>query len=196
MTAKPIRLIAGLGNPGREYEKTRHNIGFMVLDAVSDQAGILCDTQKFGAEFGRGRYKGRELILVKPMTFMNRSGEPLQQLARYYRVELDEVLVVYDDMDLEFGTLRIRPEGGHGGHNGVRSIIQMAGGGGFSRIRIGVGRPSADRKAVGHVLGQFDGEQKMRVPELVEKAASAALSAVSEDVRYAMNRYNGPLLIG
>lgn len=170
-----MRIVAGLGNPGKEYERTRHNVGFTVVDEVARRFSIESWKTKDGA---RQAYdSARKLVLVEPQTYMNNSGVPLRLIASWYRVPPELVLVAYDDMDLPFGKVRMRPFGGHGGHNGMRSIIATLGEG-FPRIRIGVGRPALqevqDDDAIDHVLSPFRSEER----ELLSKIVSAAADGV------------------
>ncbi len=160
MPHKNLRLVVGLGNPGAAYAATRHNIGFMVVEAVADRYGIPLDQSKFNTVWGRGAVEGMAVILAEPQAFMNRSGPPVQQLAHYYRILCEDVLVIHDDIDLTFGRLKIKEKGGHGGHNGVRSLIEALGGGDFVRLRIGVGRSENGDGVVDHVLGRFNAQEQ------------------------------------
>ena len=160
------RLVAGLGNPGEEYAATRHNVGFMVVDEVARRHGITSWKKKDGAQ--QAVDSSQDVVFVKPTTFMNLSGTPLRLISSWYRTPPADVLVVSDDMDLPFGKLRMRPFGGHGGHNGLRSVIATIGEG-FPRIRIGVGRPEFD--SVDHVLGPFRTDERDSLPKIVVAAA-------------------------
>lgn len=184
--ASGIRLVVGLGNPGAEYERTRHNIGFAVLDRLA--ADLKVDWQrekKWGAYWS----KAAEVLLVKPMTFMNRSGEPLAAVANFYKVQPGEMLVVFDDMALELGRLRIRLEGGTGGHNGMDSIITNFGIDKIPRLRIGIG-PAPSHGAVDYVLGRFFEEEIPTVEKAVVRAAEAVKCAIDKGVLSAMNSFN------
>lgn len=185
-----IHLIAGLGNPGDGYARTRHNAGFMVADRVAETHGIAWKTGRSGADFGRGRIRGFDVVLVKPMTYMNRSGPPLRRVADYFRIRCEEMLVVYDDMDLAFGRLKIMEKGGHGGHKGVKSIMDAFGGGDFSRLRVGVGRPRAGQEATDHVLRRFDETERPVLNELVDRAGEAAVTVLCNGTVEGMNRFN------
>ncbi|SHM20387.1 peptidyl-tRNA hydrolase, PTH1 family [Caldanaerovirga acetigignens] len=182
-------LIVGLGNPGKEYENTRHNVGFKVLEKISEKLGVKVDKIKFKGLFGEATYGGEKIILLKPMTFMNLSGQSVGEAVRYYKVPSENLIVIYDDMDLPVGRLRIRRKGSSGGHKGMESIISCLSSEDFLRIRVGIGRPKGD--VVDHVLGNFDPEENQAVESAIEAAADAALAIVKEGVQEAMNRYNG-----
>ena len=182
-------VIAGLGNPGKEYEKTRHNMGFLVLDRISEEHGIPLSRAKHDALIGKGSIAGRQVMLVKPQTYMNESGRSLGAILRYYGLEPDRLIVIYDDMDLEPGAIRIRKKGSAGSHNGMRSIISHLGGDDFPRIRVGIGRPSyADWKDF--VLGKVSAEEGGKIEEAVKMAADAAVDILKNGIDRTMNRYN------
>lgn len=185
-----ISLIVGLGNPGKDYEKTRHNIGFMVLDEVARSCSISLEKSKFEGLLGKGRLFGRQIMLLKPSTFMNRSGNSVSRVLDYFGLDSANMLVIYDDLDLEFGKIRIKEKGGHGGHNGMRSIISSVGRNEFPRMRIGIGRPSGDKDVTAHVLGGFSNEEKKTLDDLVSLAKDAVMATVEDDLNYAMNRFN------
>lgn len=185
-----ISLVVGLGNPGKDYEKTRHNIGFMVLDEVARACSISLEKSKFEGLFGKGHIFGRQIMLLKPSTFMNRSGNSVSRVLDYFNVDSAEMVVIYDDLDLEFGKIRIREKGGHGGHNGLRSIISSVGGPEFPRIRVGIGRPVGEKDVTAHVLGGFSKEEKKDLENLISLSKDAVLSVLDEGLNYAMNRYN------
>ncbi len=183
-------LIAGLGNPGRRYAQSRHNVGFMVLDAIGERLGIPVTQKKFNSLVGEGRFSGQKVVLLKPQTFMNLSGEAIAPAVRFYKPDPDKVVVIYDDVDLPVGTLRIRKKGGPGTHNGMRSVVQMLGTGDFPRFRIGVGNPDREDLA-GYVLGRARGTEKEELEAAIRRAADAALCMIEDDLDLAMNRYNG-----
>jgi PTH1 family peptidyl-tRNA hydrolase len=162
----PIRLVVGLGNPGKEYAATRHNVGFMVVDEVARRLGIANWRKKDSAR--QAADMARRLVLVEPTSFMNLSGAPVRLISAWYKTPPPEILVISDDMDLPFGVLRMRPSGGHGGHNGLRSIIAVIGDG-FPRLRIGVGRPRYD--SIDHVLNPFDPAESRELPRVIAAAA-------------------------
>ena len=181
----PPRLVVGLGNPGKEYEKTRHNAGFIVVDALASHYGLSGWKKKDAA---KQIYDAqRRLVLVEPMSFMNLSGTPVRLISSRYKTPPQEVLAIVDDMDLPFGSLRMRPFGGHGGHNGLRSIIATIGDR-FPRLRVGVGRPEYD--SIDHVLGNFSNEENAALPRIVEAAVEGARLWLEESLEAAMQFVN------
>jgi PTH1 family peptidyl-tRNA hydrolase len=184
--AAPIRLVAGLGNPGSEYERTRHNIGFAVLDRLAAESESTWQReQKWGAFW----LKAGQTILVKPMTYMNRSGEPLAKIAQFYKIEPAGMLIVLDDMDLELGRLRLRLKGGTGGHNGLESVIVNCGTEDIPRLRIGIGA-APTFGAVDYVLGRFFEEETPVVEKAVIRAAEAVKCSIDNGLLSAMNTFN------
>ena len=181
-----IRLIAGLGNPGPEYQFTRHNIGFLVADRLASELGAAWENS---SKWGAAVAKAGDVVLVKPLTFMNRSGEPLRAVLQFYKMEPGEALVVVDDMALPVGRLRLRPDGGTGGHNGLESIILQLGTDQIPRLRVGIGAPPREG-AVDHVLGRFFEEERPAVTAAVARAAAAAKWAIDNGVVSAMNTFN------
>ncbi|MGZ5004423.1 MAG: aminoacyl-tRNA hydrolase [Chthoniobacterales bacterium] len=181
-----IRLVAGLGNPGPEHERTRHNIGFAVLDRLAADAGVTWQRE---AKWGAYVAKSDATFLVKPMTYMNRSGEPLAAVAQFYKIEPSEMLIVLDDMALELGRLRLRLEGGTGGHNGLDSIIITLGTDQIARLRIGIGA-APERGAVDYVLGRFFEEEIPVVEKAVARAAEAVKWSIDKGFVSAMNTFN------
>lgn len=153
-----MKLIIGLGNPGKEYEKTKHNIGFLALDALAANLGLSFNKTKFKSIFAEGNIGTEKVILIKPQTYMNLSGESVRPWMDYYNLTEEDIVVVYDDMDLPVGKIRLRQQGGHGGHNGIKSLIQHLGTKQFNRIRIGVGRPYPGQDVISHVLSSFSKE--------------------------------------
>ncbi|MCR4430205.1 MAG: aminoacyl-tRNA hydrolase [Tepidanaerobacteraceae bacterium] len=183
-------LIAGLGNPGREYEHTRHNVGFMVLDLLAERLDAKINRIKFKGLIGEAVYEGEKLLLLKPQTYMNLSGESVSDAVSFYKIPQDRIIIIYDDMDLAAGRLRIRPEGSSGGHRGMESIIYQLSTDKFCRIRVGIGRPEGERDAAGHVLGRLCGEEALKIKAAMEAAAQAALLIISRGVHEAMNKFN------
>lgn len=184
-------IIVGLGNPGKQYEGTRHNIGFDVIDALADKYGISVIESKHKALIGKGIIAGHKAILVKPLTFMNLSGESIRQVLDYYKVdEKEELIVVYDDISLIPGGLRIRGKGSAGGHNGIKSIIQHLGHDSFPRVKVGVGEKPKGWDLADHVLGRFTVEERKKVDEAVKVAVEAVELMVTEGIDEAMNRCN------
>lgn len=185
----PSKIVVGLGNPGQQYAKTRHNIGWMVVDRLADRAGWAGRARnKDAAATVGGRFKGLDLALVKPMTFMNESGIAVRKILARERAPLPEMLVVVDDFSLPFGKLRFREGGGPGGHNGLRSIIDELGTERFSRLRVGIGEPG--RGFVDHVLSTFAPEERLRLDELLDAAADAVEAWARDGVNKAANRFN------
>ncbi|HOF04223.1 MAG TPA: aminoacyl-tRNA hydrolase [Syntrophales bacterium] len=185
-------LIVGLGNPGRRYEGTRHNAGFMVLERLAAELVTPLVHKKFSALAGRSYIGETPVLLVKPQTFMNLSGEAVGKFFEYYRLEKPEkVIVVHDDLDLPFTVLRLKAGGGHGGHRGLMSVIQHLGGPDFSRVRVGIGKPAAGETTERYVLEPFSDEEMKRLPQVVTTAAAAVKEIVTSGIQTAMNKYNG-----
>lgn len=185
-----MKIIVGLGNPGKKYEKTLHNAGFLVIDELAKKYNLELNKEMFNGVYAKTRIQGEDVIFVKPQTFMNLSGECVGQLCRYFKVEVEDVFVVYDDMEIRFGQLRIRKNGSSGGHNGIKSLIQHLGSQEFPRLKIGVGRPSENRSVVSHVLAQFSPIQEQHLPELLTAAVGAVEMFIADELRAAMNEYN------
>lgn len=188
-----MKIICGLGNPGREYEKNRHNIGFMVLDALASKLRGSFTSTKWEAELAQLRFGGDTLLLVKPMTFMNLSGQSLGAAARFYKVTASDVLVVHDELDLPFGKLALKSGGGTGGHNGLNSIRESWGEEDYGRLRFGIGKPSAPNakeRVVGHVLGDFSKEENAAMPEYLGKSMEGCEQWAQLGMQAAMNRFN------
>lgn len=183
-------LIVGLGNPGRRYAGNRHNVGFQVLDQLATAHGLAFTRSQGQALIATGQIADRPVILAKPQTYMNESGRAVAALVRFYQIDMPNLLVVYDDLDLPFGTLRLRPEGGAGGHHGMESIIAALGRQDFPRLRIGIGRPPGRMDPVDYVLQDFDREQQEFLPELYDRAVKAIVSFLSEGIVLTMSRHN------
>ena len=184
-------MIVGLGNPGREYKDTRHNLGFMLIDRLTirlDARGMKVQSK---AIVINAQYEGQKLILVKPQTFMNLSGQSIQGLLRFYKIPLENLLVAHDDLDLPFCTLRIRPGGGPGGQKGIASTIQQLGTRDFPRLRMGIDRPPGKMDAAAYVLQEFSGKELLIVSEMLDRAADAALTFAKQGLNAAMNKFNG-----
>ncbi len=188
--ATSMKLIVGLGNPGRKYERTRHNIGFDVIDRLQDKWSLDLNEQKFKGVYGVERNGTEKLFLLKPLTYMNLCGESIAPLMQYYNIPIENVLVIYDDLDLEPGRIRLRQKGGHGGHNGLKSIIQHTGSNEFNRIRIGIGRPSPGIPVPDYVLGRFSPEDLHKVEDAANRAAEAVDAWKDESFLQVMNRFN------
>lgn len=181
-------LIAGLGNPGKEYEKTRHNVGFIALDVLADKMNVKMGKLKFKSICGEGIIGGKKCLLMKPQTFMNLSGESIRDAAEFYKIPPENIIVIYDDVALEPGKVRIRPSGSAGGHNGMKSIIYLLNSDNFPRVRFGVGAPSHDM--VNHVLGHFSEEDGVSVTKAVKKIDEITETIIKCGISEAMNRYN------
>lgn len=185
-------LIVGLGNPGKEYIRTRHNVGFRAIDALSEYLGCKIDKVKFQGLYGQTVYKGKKLLLLKPQTFMNLSGRSVLQLSAYFHIPPQRIIVLFDDISLEPGRLRIRAEGSAGGHNGIKSIISELGSQDFPRVKIGVGaKPHPDQDLADWVLSPFSAGEEKALSASLTKAADAALCIIEHGVPEAANRYNG-----
>lgn len=185
-------LIVGLGNPGREYDNTRHNAGFRALDILSDKLGCKVDKAKFQGLYGQVNFKGKKLLLLKPQTFMNLSGRSVLQLSAFFHVPPQNIIILFDDISLEPGRLRLRKDGSAGGHNGIKSIIQELGSQDFPRVKIGVGaKPHPDYDLAAWVLSAFSAQEEKALAPALERAADAALAIVELGVPEASNRYGG-----
>lgn len=185
-------LIVGLGNPGRSYEKARHNAGFMVIDHLALDLQISVEQKKFGALSGRGNIQDTQVIFVKPQSYMNLSGEAVRRFFDFYKMERPEdVIVVHDDLDLPFSVIRLKAGGGHGGHKGLLSIVQHLGSTDFLRARIGIGKPADKEMTDRHVLEPFSREEMKRLTGVVTTAGLAVREIVSLGIQAAMNKYNG-----
>jgi PTH1 family peptidyl-tRNA hydrolase len=185
-----MKLIVGLGNPGREYELTRHNIGFMAIDELAKRWNISLNEQKFKGVFGAGFVNGEKVILLKPLTYMNLSGESIRSLMDYYKIDVEDFVVMYDDLDIPVGKLRLRMKGSAGGHNGVKSTISHLGTQEFQRIRMGIDRPKNGMKVVDYVLGRFTSEEIPNVNHSIEKAADACEEWLNKPFLQIMNTFN------
>lgn len=185
-----MKLLVGLGNPGRDYEGTRHNIGFMVIDAIADGVSHTPWREDYKAEICSCTIEGEKVLLVKPQTYMNLSGESVGPLMRYYKLSPEDVFVIYDDMDLPVGKLRIRQNGSAGGHNGIKSIISHLGTDAFPHFRFGIGRPLPEWTVVDHVLARFPEEQQSSVQKGVKDMVKAVLGCVEVGLDKGMNLYN------
>lgn len=182
-------LIVGLGNPGKEYDGTRHNIGFAAIDYIADKYNIELNRVKFKGVFGEGFIDNKKVILLKPTTYMNLSGESIREVINFYKISNEEIIVLYDDISLEVGRLRIREKGSHGGHNGIKSIIANLGTDVFPRVKIGVGTPKGN--LVSHVLGKFDNEEVEILKETIKASSEATSIIIKSDIKSAMNKLNG-----
>jgi PTH1 family peptidyl-tRNA hydrolase len=184
-------LIVGLGNPGAQYERTRHNIGFRVLEALAARHGLAFGKIEHKAQIASGTIAGQRLLLAKPLTYMNLSGESVAPLTRFYKIEPPSILVVCDDLDIPLGTLRIRKTGSSGGQNGLKSILERLGTQEIARVRCGIGRPPGRMDPAAYVLTPFKGDEEISAVELTDRAVKAAETWLTDGIEAAMNRYNG-----
>jgi len=188
---KENTLIVGLGNPVLAYRHNRHNVGFMVADALADKLEIPLKRVKFKAQIGNGKLGDIPVIIAKPLTFMNNSGEVVAPLVRYFKVPLERLLVIHDDMDLPLGTLRMRPSGGSAGHNGMLSIFDKLGTNAIPRLRVGIGRPPGRMDPADYVLQDFPRSEEELLSMVIAQACEAALAFITTGLEKAMNTYNG-----
>jgi len=186
----PIKMIVGLGNPGSRYAHNRHNIGFQIVDELAEKHGLSFDKRQFKARIASGRIDGQRLLLAKPQTYMNLSGEAVQSLVSYYKIELKDLMVVFDDMDLPAGVIRLRPFGGAGGHNGMKSIIQRLGSNQFPRLRVGIGRPPGRMDPAAYVLQNFSDEEEALMAQVRDRAGRALETWLTSGIDAAMNAFN------
>lgn len=186
-------LIVGLGNPGREYRNTRHNIGFLAIDALAKSLNVTLGKVQSKALVGQGKIGSNKVILVKPQTYVNLSGQAVSGLLNFYKISAEHLIVIHDDIDLPFGTIRIRPGGGSAGQRGVKSIIEKVGTQEFARMRLGVGRPPGQMEAAAYVLQPFTKEDEEFLVNFLAKAAEAANEFVNNGLNAAMNKYNGTI---
>ena len=193
MTPESSYLLIGLGNPGRDYQANRHNFGFMLIDRLAVRLNARGLKVQSNAIVTNTTYEDRRLILAKPQTYMNLSGQSIQGLANFYKLPLENLLVAYDDLDLPFGTIRLRPGGGPGGQKGVASAIERLGTKDFARLRLGIGRPPGRMDPSAYVLQNFSREEIKVLSEILDRAADATLEFVIHGLDRAMNKYNGPI---
>ena len=185
-----MKIIAGLGNPGAEYAKTRHNVGFMLIDALAAKLGVDDWREKYDAMVLETRIGLEKVLLVKPLTYMNESGRAIGPLLSWYKLEAEDLVVVHDDLDIPVGTIRIRKKGSAGGHNGIKSILSHVGDEHFARVRIGIGRPSPGWTVIHHVLAPFPSEDVPKIREAIDYLLPAVECIVTENVDMAMNKFN------
>ncbi len=195
MDQQTLRVVAGLGNPGKAYANTRHNAGFLAIDHVARRFSIPLQRKKFDALYGRGVIEGIGVILVKPMAFMNRSGVPVKTLLDYFKISMRDMVVIHDDIDLSLGRLKIKRKGGDGGHKGIRSIMDAFGGDEFTRLRVGIGRADDPRSVTDHVLGPFRAEENPLLEQIISRSLDAVVTILCEGTTQAMNRFNDRRII-
>ncbi|GAA0320762.1 aminoacyl-tRNA hydrolase [Bacillus carboniphilus] len=185
-----MKLIVGLGNPGQQYDKTRHNIGFEVVDQLAEQLQTPLNQQKHKGLLGKGTYKGESFILLKPLTYMNLSGESVSEVCQFYKIEPSDIVVLYDDLDLPVGKIRLRQKGSAGGHNGIKSMIQHLGTTEFNRVRIGIDRPEPGIPVPNYVLGKFRPEEQEEMKQVIKTCADACEVWLTKPFIQVMNEYN------
>lgn len=183
-------LIVGLGNPGEEYKYTRHNSGYRVVDLLAKKLNIDINKEKFKGMFGEGSYNGKKVMVLKPTTYMNLSGESVVEAVNFYKLPLEDVIVVYDDIDIEIGKIRIRPEGSSGTHNGMRNISDLLGSHDFPRIRVGIGKAPQGMDLANFVLSKFSIEEQSDIEKAIDMASEAVLEVIRSGIGKAMNIYN------
>jgi len=188
------KLIVGLGNPGPKYLWTRHNAGFIVLDRFAHLAGIQVTRKSFGGLYGEDDFKGNRLLLLKPQTYMNLSGRSVAEALRFHKLEPADIIVIHDELDIPFGQIKFKAGGGHGGHNGLRSLHQELGGGGYNRLRIGIGRPAHGNMA-DYVLTNFSKDEMITLPRLVDGAVDALEMMIAEGLPKTMSQFNNRIFI-
>lgn len=186
-----MKWIVGLGNPGPAYEKTRHNVGFMALDRLAERHGMKFTSNKSKSIIAEGIIGGKKTVLIKPMTFMNLSGEAVRAFMDYYKVDLEDMIVVYDDLDTAVGKIRLRYQGSAGGHNGIKSIIQHTGTQTFNRVRMGISRPEPGHAVVDYVLGTFPKREQEMLKEMIETTCDALEYSLDHTFEHTMAKFNG-----
>ncbi|OQX61630.1 MAG: aminoacyl-tRNA hydrolase [Desulfococcus sp. 4484_241] len=184
-------MLAGLGNPGEEYRATRHNIGFMVIDHIADRFSLAIDRTKYDVNYGKGEISGKQVIAAKPLSFMNNSGPPLRRLAQYFRISCKKMLVVHDDIDLAYGRIKIKTKGGHGGHKGVKSIIDAFETDEFIRVRVGIDHPGSKEEVVDHVLSGFTDDERQQLDRLISRAGETVAQILQNGIEKAIGMIHG-----
>jgi PTH1 family peptidyl-tRNA hydrolase len=190
MPKNRFRLIVGLGNPGEAYQQTRHNVGFMVLDRICQDHAIPLKYRRFDCCYGFGAIADQAVILAAPQAFMNRSGPPVLRLLSYCGISSKDVLIIHDDIDLAYGRLKIKEKGGHGGHNGLKSVMDALGSGEFARLRIGIGRPARGSDVIDHVLGPFSKAENEMLDTVLARASDAAVTVLCHGAKVGMNMFH------
>lgn len=183
-------LIVGLGNPERDYANTRHNMGFDVINEISDKCNIKVSKSKFDALYGMGEINGKKVILVKPQTYMNLSGESIIKFKKFYKISNKEIIIIYDDIDLAVGDIRLKPKGGAGTHNGMRSVLQNLNTEDFIRVRVGIGTPKNKEDMINYVIGAIPKREKEILDESVKRASESVLEILQNGIDVAMNKFN------
>ena len=191
---EPMHLIVGLGNPGAEYAKTRHNAGFALVERLAENwRANWANERKFAARVAKAERSGKKILLCEPQTFMNLSGETVGTLVKFYQLPVEKILIAVDDADLALGEIRLRPEGGSGGHHGLESVAEHLGSKKYARLRIGIGRKNEARQITGHVLGKFSAEENARMEQVLERAAGQVECWLDGGIQKAMSQFNGAI---
>jgi PTH1 family peptidyl-tRNA hydrolase len=185
-----MKLVVGLGNPGKEYTLTKHNVGFLVVDELGKRVGIDIQKSKFQSLYGEGFLEGNKILLLKPQAYMNRSGGAVSSASDFYKIPPENIIVIHDEMDISLGRIMIKPGGGSAGNNGIKSIISSLGSKDFIRVRIGIGKPNAKSDGANHVLSNFNKSESAMVEESIQTAADAVLEIMNNGLEKAMNKYN------
>lgn len=183
-------VVVGLGNPGKDYVQTRHNVGFDAIDLLAERNNINMNKIKFKSVYGEGNINGKKLLLVKPQTYMNNSGETVRDIYNFFKLPIENIIVIVDDIDIEFATVRIRPKGSAGSHNGLKSIINLMGNQNFPRIKIGIGKKKERQDLASFVLSKFSKEERISIEESIVTAAEAVEAIINYDLNKAMNEFN------
>ena len=183
-------LIVGLGNPEEKYEKTRHNMGFNTIDKISKKYNIEFDKNKFEGIYGIGSIYGKKVILLKPQTYMNLSGKSIAPMANFYKIDMQNIIVIYDDMDIEVGTVKLRKKGGPGSHNGMKSVVEELSSTDFPRVRVGIGKPEFKGNTINYVIGKMPEEKFIKLNKATQTAADAVVEIVKNGIDTAMNKFN------
>jgi PTH1 family peptidyl-tRNA hydrolase len=183
-------LVAGLGNPGKEYSSSRHNVGFMVIDELEKRLGVSLKKKGFKGHYAQASIEEKKIFLLKPDTFMNRSGEALSDFVEFFKIPIEDIIVVYDEMDLPLGNIKVQIGGGSAGHKGIESVINYFGKSDFIRVRVGIGKPIEKSGGIHHVLSQFEKDEKKLVNNVVSRSVDAILEIVHNGVESAMNKFN------
>jgi PTH1 family peptidyl-tRNA hydrolase len=186
-----MKLIVGLGNPGREYKKNRHNIGFLGIDKLADKLDVDIKRRKFNARYETCSFENDDILLIKPQTYMNLSGHAVRSFVAYFKISVSDILVIVDDIHLAFETIRVRTNSSAGGHNGIQSVIEELGTKDFARLRVGVGKPLSRQSLKSYVLSDFNPEEMEQIPQLLDRVADASLLWLRKGVRETMQKYNG-----
>ena len=183
-------LIAGLGNPGKEYENTRHNVGFLTIDKIAEDVGVKITKKGFQSLYNLGQFEESKILLLKPQTYMNNCGNALREAREFYKIDTDKIIVIHDEIDLPLGRIKLKKDGGSAGHNGIKSIIQNIGSDNFARVRVGVGKPYDKNNVIKHVLSGFSKEERQQLPEVIESARDSVFAIIINGIEKAMNEFN------